>query len=147
MLILWRALLIALCCLGVMICYPYYADGAVTIMLTWAVIAFLIMAVLTIITKAIRLGQSHIFNALLDIALVIAFLFVLLNIFIQLDGTTPYTRLKQGILPTSEEISVGFENLGLTERKEAFEKLHDNINEFTKDIGQVKTLIQQEHKD
>ena len=147
MLILWRTLLICLCCFGVTICYPYYADGALTIMLTWAVIAFFIMLGLTIITKAILLGRSHIFNSIFDIALVIGFLYILLNIFPQLDGTTPYMRIKRGVYPTAQEIEVGLENIGLTKRKDAFNKLHNEINDISKDLSQVKTLILQEHKD
>lgn len=147
MLILWRTLLIALCCLGVLICYPYYVNGAVTILLTWAAITFLVMAALTIIIKAINLGKSHIFNALFDIILVIGFLYVLLNIFLQLDGETPYMRLKKGVYPTTQEIEVGLENLGLSKKKKAFEKLQSNINQFTENLGQVKTLIYKENKD
>ena len=147
MLILWRTLLISLCCFGVVICYPYYADGAVTIMFTWAVIAFFIMFALTIVTKAILLGQSHIFNALFDIVLVIGFLYVLLNIFPLLSGKTPYMLLKKQIYPTIQEIEVGLENLGLTKRKEALEQLQQNISGITNDLKQVKDLIKQEHND
>ena len=147
MLILWRTLLIVLCCLGVIICYPYHADGAITIMLTWAVITFFIMLGLTIITKAIVIGKNHIFNVLFDIVLVIVFLYILLNIFLQLDGTTPYMKIKQGIYPNSNEIIVGLENLGLYKKSKEFETLQNNINQFTKDIGQIKYLIPQEHKD
>ena len=147
MLILWRSLLIILCCLGVLICYPYYADGAITIMLTCAGVTFAIMIVLTIITKAIVIGQSHIFNVFFDAVMVITLLFVLLNIFLQLDGKTPYMRIKKGIYPTSQEIEVGLENIGLSKKKKTFEKLHTNINQLTKDLSQVKYLIPKEHKD
>lgn len=147
MLILWRTLLISLCCFAVLICYPYYADGAITIMLTWAVVAFFVMLGLTIITKAIVLGRSHIFNTLFDITLIAAFLYILLNIFPQLDGSTPYMRLKKKVYPTSQEIEVGLENLGFNKKKKTFEELQNNINEITEDLKQVKTLITQEHKD
>ncbi len=147
MLILWRTLLISLCCFAVLICYPYYADGAITIMLTWAVVAFFVMLGLTIITKAIVLGRSHIFNTLFDITLIATFLYILLNIFPQLDGSTPYMRLKKKVYPTSQEIEVGLENLGLNKKKKTFEELQNNINEITDDLKQVKTLITQEHKD
>lgn len=147
MLILWRTLLISLCCFAVLICYPYYADGAITIMLTWAIVTFFVMLGLTIITKAIVLGRSHIFNTLFDITLIAAFLYILLNIFPQLDGSTPYMRLKKKVYPTSQEIEVGLENLGLNKKKKTFEELQNNINEITEDLKQVKTLITQEHKD
>ena len=147
MIILWRTLLIILCCLAVAVCYPYYADGAVTIMITWAGIAFFIMLALTLITKAIVLGRSHIFNSLLDIALIVGFLYILLNIFIQLDGSTPYMRIKKHIYPTSQEIEIGLANLGLTENKDAFYKLQENISEVTNNLEQVKTIISKEHKD
>lgn len=147
MLILWRTLLIALCCFAVTICYPYYTDGAMTIMFTWALLAFFVMIGLTLITKAILLGRSHIFNSLFDIALIAGFLYVLLNIFPLLDGSTPYTRLRKHIYPTMQEIEDGLENLGLTKKKDALEKLRGDITEITKDLNQVKTLISQEHKD
>lgn len=147
MLILWRTLLISLCCFAVVICYPYYADGAITIMLAWAAIAFITMLILTIITKAILLGRSHVFNTLFDIALVIGFLYVLLNIFPLLSGKTPYMLLKKKIYPTTQEIEIGLENLGLTKRKEALEQLQKNINGITNDLKQVKELISKEHKD
>ena len=147
MLVLWRTLLISLCCFAVVICYPYYSDGAITIMFTWAVVAFFIMLALTVITKAILLGQSHIFNTLFDIVLVVVFLYILLNIFPLLGGKTPYMRLKKQIYPTMQEIEVGLENLGLTKRKEALELLQRNINDITNDLKQVKELIKQEHND
>ena len=147
MLILWRTLLIGLCCFAVLVCYPYYADGAITIMLTWAVVAFFIMLGITILTRAIMLGRSHIFNSLLDITLVVAFLYILLNIFPQLDGKTPYMRLQKKVYPTSQEIEVGLENLGLNKKKKTFEEFQNNITEITEDLKQVKTLITQEHKD
>ena len=147
MLILWRTLLISLCCFAVVVCYPYYANGALTIMFTWAVIAFFIMFALTIMTKAILLGQSHIFNALFDIALVIGFLYILLNVFPLLSGKTPYMLLKKKIYPTMQEIEVGLENLGLTKRKQALQQLHQNITGITNDLKQVKDLIKQEYKD
>ena len=147
MLILWRTFLIILCCIAVLICYPYYANGAITIMLTWAIITFFAMLVLTIVTRAIVLGRSHVFNTLFDITLIVVFLYILLNIFPQLDGTTPYMRLKKGIYPSSQEIEVGFQNLGLTKRKKTIEELQNDINEITNNLKQVKTLITQEHKD
>lgn len=147
MLILWRALLIILSCLAVAICYPYYANGAITIMLTWAAIAFCIMALLTVITKALYLGKSHIFNSFLDIALVICFIYILLNIFPQQDGSTPYMNLKKGIYPNKQDIQIGLENLGFTKRKESLEQLQNNINELTSGLNKIKTLIPQEHKD
>ena len=147
MLILWRTLLIILCCLGVMVCYPYYADGAITTMVTWAAVTFVVMAVLTVITKIILLGRNHIFNVFFDIVLIIAFLYILLNIFLQLDGKTPYMHLKKGIYPNSKDIAVGLEHLGLSKKEKVFEKLQINVDEFTNDLGQVKTLISKEHKD
>ena len=147
MLILWRTLLIILCCLAVTICYPYYANGAITIMLTWAAIAFFIMLLLTVITKAIYLGKNHVFNSFLDIALIIGFLYILLNIFPQQDGTTPYMRIKKGIYPNAEEIGVGLESLGFTKREETLKQLQNNINDIDFDFSRVKNLIPQEHKD
>ncbi len=147
MLILWRTFLISLCCFAVIICYPHYADGALTIMFTWAVVAFFIMLILTIVSRVILLGKSHIFNSLFDIALVIVFLYILLNIFPLLDGKTPYMRLKKKIYPTTQEIETGLENLGLTKKKEALEQLQNSIDTITNDLKQVKTLIKQEHKD
>ena len=147
MIIIWRTILIGLCCFAVAICYPYYANGAFTIMFAWALIAFFIMLILTLITRAIILGRSHIFNTLFDIALVIGFLYVLLNIFPLLDGKTPYIHLKKKIYPTSQEVEIGIENLGLTERKKDLDYLQEEIGEITNDLKQVKHLITQEHND
>ena len=147
MIILWRTLLIILCCFAVVICYPQYEDGAITIMFTWATIAFFIMIALTVITRAILLGQSHIFNTLFDIALIIGFLYVLLNVFPLLNGKTPYMLLKKKIYPTIQEIEVGLDNLGMSKRKTNLEQLQQNINGITNDLKQVKNLISKEHKD
>ncbi len=147
MTILWRTFLLALCCFAVIICYPYYADGALTIMATWTLVAFFIMLFITIITKAILLGRSHVFNSLLDIAMIIGFLYILLNIFPLLDGSTPYMRIKKHIYPSTDEIEVGLENLGLTKRKNALEQLRTNITEISQDLDQFKTLITKEHED
>ena len=130
MLILWRAFLIAVCCFAVIICYPNYANGALTVIFTWAVVAFFIMLILTLITKAIQLGKSHIFNSFFDIALVIGFLYILLNVY-----------------PTKQDISKGLENLGFTKKEENLGKLQKNIDEISIDIDKVKTLIFKEHKD
>ena len=147
MLILWRTLLIVLCCLIVMICYPYYADGAMVMMLAWTVATFAVMATLTVITQTVFLGQSRIFNILFDIVLVIVFMYILLNIFLQLDGKTPYMHIKKGVYPTAQEIEVGLENVGLSQKKKTFRKLQNNVDKFTEGFNQINPLITREHKD
>ena len=147
MIILWRTLLIIACCFAVMICYPHYADGTITIMITWTIIAFFTMIGITLITKALLLGKSHVFNSLIDVAIIIGFLYILLNIFIQIDGTTPYMRLKKNIYPTSQDVKIGIKNLGLNENKKALNQLQQNINEVSNNLEKVKTIITKEHKD
>ena len=147
MIILWRTLLIIACCFAVIICYPHYANGAITIMITWAVIAFFTMLGITLIAKALLLGKSHVFNSLLDIAIIIGFLYILLNIFVQIDGTTPYNRIKKNIYPTSQDIRNGLKNIGLNENKKALNQLQQNINEVSNNLEKVKTIITKEHKD
>ena len=120
MLILWRTFLIALCCFAVIICYPNYANGALTIMFTWAVVTFFVMLILTLVTKALYIGKTHVFNSLFDIALVIGFLYILLNILPLIDGKTPFMRIKKGIYPTAQDVNKGLENLGLTKKEENF---------------------------
>ena len=56
-------------------------------------------------------------------------------------------RIKKHIYPTSQEIEIGLANLGLTENKDAFYKLQENISEVTNNLEQVKTIISKEHKD
>jgi len=145
MLILWRGILIALCCLAVVICYPYYGDNAMRIMFTWAGIAFVIITILTIVSKALLIGKWHFFNTILDIAIIILFLYILLNIFPQLDGKSPYSKLKKGVYPTSEDIDVGLANLGLRTRKETVGEFKQGLKEASNSIKEVTTLIQQEY--
>lgn len=147
MLILWRACLIFLCCIAVMICYPYCTDKALTIMYTWAGMAFVIVIFLTWLSKILIVGKSHIFNTIFDMAIIIGFLYVLLNIFPQLDGQTPYKRLKKGRYPTLQEIDVGLANFGFTTRKETIKELQNNFDEIKGNVNEVKTLILKEHND
>ncbi len=95
MIILRRGVLIALCSLAVMVCYPNYPDNTSGIVLTMAGIAFAITTILTLILEVLVIGRIKIVNFFLDIALVIAFLYFLLNIFPQLDGKTPYSKIKK----------------------------------------------------
>ncbi len=147
MLILWRTFLIILCCFIVIICYPNHARGALTVMFTWAVVAFFIMLILTLITKAIHLGKNYIFNSLFDMALIVGFLYILLNIFPLINGKTPFMYLKKGIYPTKQDINKGVRNLKFTNKEKNLEELQQNIGEISVDINQVKTLIMKEHKD
>ena len=144
---LWRGCLIGLCCLAVMICYPYYTDKALSIMYTLAGITFFIVMILTWLTRMIMLGRNHIFNTIFDIALIIGFLYILLNIFPQLDGQSPYKRLKQGRYPTMQEIDTGLANFGLNSRDGAIKELQDNFDEFKGNVNEVKTFVFKEHKD
>lgn len=145
MLILWRGLLITLCCFAVIICYPHYGDNAIRIMVTWAGIAFVITTVLTILFKALLIGKWHFFNTILDIVIVILFLYVLLNIFPQISGKSPYSRLKKGKYPTAADIDTGLANLGLKTRKQTINELQQGIDEVSSDINEVKTLFLQEY--
>lgn len=145
MLILWRGILIALSCFAVLICYPHYADNAIKIMVTWAGIAFVITVIVTIVSKALLIGKVHFFNTILDIAIVILFLYILLNIFPQLNGKSPYSRLKKGIYPTANDIDTGLKNLGLRTREETMDELKQGIDEVSNNINEVKNLIIQEH--
>ena len=146
MLILWRGVLIALSCLAVVICYPNYADNALRIMITWAGIAFVAVTILTIITKILFIGRVHFFNTLLDIAIVIIFLYILLNIFPQINGKSPYSRLKKGIYPTMNDIDKGLSKLGLRTSKETMQEMKDGVEEVSNNINEVKTLILKEYK-
>ena len=56
-------------------------------------------------------------------------------------------RIKKHIYPSTDEIEVGLENLGLTKRKNALEQLRTNITEISQDLDQFKTLITKEHED
>ena len=147
MLILWRAILITVCCFAVLICYPAYAENALTIMLTWAGMAFIIVTILTILFKALLIGKIPFFNTLFDIVFVIAFLYVLLLIFPQIDGKSPISKLKKGQYPTMQEIDKGLAKLGLKTNKETAQELQQGINQISNNVNEVKTLILKEHKD
>lgn len=146
MLILWRGVLIALSCLAVVICYPNYADNALRIMLTWAGLAFVAVTILTIISKILFIGRLNFFNFLLDIAIVIAFLYILLNIFPQVSGKSPYSQLKKGIYPKTEDIDKGLSKLGLRTSKETVQDMKDGVEQVSNNINEVKTLILKEYK-
>jgi len=145
MLVLWRGILIILCCFAVVICYPYYGDNAIKIMVTWGVIAFVLTAILTFVTKALLIGKWHFFNTILDLAIILTFLYVLLNIFPQISGESPFSKLKRGIYPSSEDIDVGLANLGLKTRKQTMAEIQEGINIVSDDINEVKGLILQEY--
>lgn len=145
MLVLWRGILITLCCFAVVICYPYYSDNAIKIMVTWAVIAFVLSTILTLLTKALLIGKLHFFNVILDVAIVLIFLYVLLNIFPQISGKSPFSQLRKGIYPTSEEIDVGLANLGLKTRKQTISDFQQGIDVVTDDINEVKDLFLREY--
>lgn len=145
MLILWRGILIALCCFAVVICYPFYGDNAIKIMVTWAGIAFVITTILTILFRALLIGKWHFFNVILDVAIVILFLYVLLNIFPQINGKSPFSQLKKGIYPSSADIDVGLANLGLKTRKQTMKELEQGINIVSQDINEVKDRFLQEY--
>jgi len=146
MLILWRGILIVLCCFAVFICYPNYADSALRITITWAGLAFIAVAILTIVTKALIIGRFHLFNTLLDIAIIITFLYILLNIFPQINGQSPYSRLKKGIYPKMTDIDKGLSKLGLRTSKETIQEVKEGVNEVSNNVNEVKNLILQEYK-
>ncbi len=147
MLILWRTLLIILCCFAALICYPNYTSGAIAVTITWAVIAFFIMIGLTVASRAILIGKSHIFNTVFDILFIIAFLYILLNILPLKGGKTPYTYLKRGIYPTMKDIDTGLAKFGIVDQKNAFTQIKEDINEIGNNLNEVKTMIIQEHND
>jgi len=143
--ILWRGVLIALCSLAVMICYPNYPESAKSIVLTWAGISFAITTVLTIIFDILIVGRIKIFNILFDIAIVVVFLYFLLNIFPQLDGKSPYSKLKKGAYPTKSEIDSGLYNLGLSDKENTLQGLESGLMEVSENVNEVKTLIMKEN--
>lgn len=146
MLILWRGILIILCCFAVLICYPDYTDNALKIMITWAGLSFLAVTILTIVSKILLIGRIHFVNTLLDIAIVIAFLYILLNIFPQIDGKSPYLRLKKGIYPKTEDIDKGLAKLGLRTSKETIQDVKESVEEVSNNVNEVKNLILKEYK-
>ena len=146
-LILWRGVLIALCSLAVMVCYPNYPDSANSIVLTWAGIAFIITTVLTLVLDMLVIGRIKIFNIIFDITLVVVFLYFLLNIFPQLDGKTPYSKIKQGAYPSKADIDNGLYNLGLSDKPSTIQDLQNGLVEVSENVNEVKTLIMKENKD
>ena len=146
-LILWRGVLIALCSLAVMICYPNYPDHAGGIVLTMAGIAFAIAAITTLVLDVLIIGRIKIVNIILDIVLVLTFLYFLLNIFPQLDGKTPYSKIKKGIYPTKRDVDLGLYNMGLADKPSTIQDLQEGLVEMSENVNEVTTLIMKENKD
>lgn len=147
MIILRRALLILACSLLVMICYPNYPESAYKIVYTWAGIAFVITLIVTVILDLLVIGRIRIVNVILDLILVVVFLHFLLNIFPQLDGQSPYEKIRKGKYPTKQDIDNGLYNLGLTQKTNTLQGIEKGIIEMSDNVNEVKSLIMKEHKD
>lgn len=147
MLILWRAILLALLHVAVLICFPYYPEYAILTVAIIYIVSVAVMAGITVLLTLLWVGRFWFFNRILDIVMLVLVGIILLFLMPQTNGSVPFDSVSKGQYPTRAEIETGMHKLGIGTPKELKKELEGTVQDVNRGIGAVHEIIRKEVKD
>lgn len=146
MVILRRAILLALVCVGVAVCFPDFPFSAGPMIFGLYIVILLGIVFVSAILSVLPFAKSKIVNAFLDIVFMIIAAIILMMCLPQYDGVKPWQKVKQGRYPTKAQIYKGLSQIGIGTPKEWQEDFKDNMNTAKSGIKKVEKVVVKENK-
>ena len=147
MIVLRRAILLALVCLAVPVCFPDFSTSiGAPIIFGLYIVILLGIVFISAILSVLPFSRSKIVNAFLDIVFMIIAAIILMMFLPQNDGIKPWQKIQQGKYPTKAQIYRGLSKVGIGTPQEWKEEFKDNVNTAQKGIKKVEQVIVKENK-
>ncbi len=144
MVILRRAILLALVCVAVPVCFPDFPFSAGPMIFGLYIAILLGIVFVSAILSVLPFAKSKIVNAFLDIVFVIVAAIIVMMFMPQLDGVHPWTKVQQGKYPTKAQIYRGLSKLGIGSPQDWKDDLKDNVNTVKKGVKKAESVVVKE---
>lgn len=144
MIILRRAILLALVCVAVPVCFPDFPFSAGPIIFGLYIVILLGIVFASAVLSVLPLSKSKLINAFMDIVFMVIAAIIVMMFMPQLDGVRPWTKVKQGRYPTKAQVYRGLSKLGIGSPKEWQEDFKDNVGTVKKGVQKAERVIKKE---
>ncbi len=146
MVILRRAILLALVCVAVPVCFPDFPFTAGPMIFGLYIALLLGIVFISAIVSVLPFSKSKIVNAFMDIVFVIIAAIIVMMFMPQLDGVKPWTKIQQGKYPTKAQIYRGLSKLGIGSPTDWKEDFKDNVGIVQKGVKKAESVVVREPK-
>lgn len=147
MIVLRRAILLALVCLAVPVCFPDFLTSiGAPIIFGLYIVILLGIVFASAILSVLPFSRSKIVNAFIDIVFMVIAAIILMMFLPQNDGIKPWQKIQQGKYPTKAQIYRGLSKVGIGTPQDWKEEFKDNVNTAQKGIKKVEQVIVKENK-
>ena len=146
MIILRRAILLALVCVAVPVCFPNFPFSAGPVIFGLYVAILLGIVFISAIVSVLPFAKSPIVNVFLDIVFVIIAAIILMMFLPQYDGVKPWQKIKQGHYPTKEQVYRCLSRIGIGSPERWKKDFKDNMDTAKKGVQKVEKVVVKENK-
>ena len=146
MVILRRAILLALVCVAVPVCFPDFPFAAGPMIFGLYIAIMLGIVFISAVLSVLPFSKSKIINAFLDIVFMVIAAIIIMMFMPQNDGVKPWQKIKQGKYPTKPQIYRGLSKIGIGSPKDWQEDFKDNMNTAKTGIKKVEKVVVKENR-
>ncbi|MBR4508915.1 MAG: hypothetical protein IKP23_05580 [Elusimicrobiaceae bacterium] len=146
MIILRRAILLALVCVAVPVCFPDFPFSAGPMIFGLYIAILLGIVFVSAILSVLPFAKSKIINAFMDIVFMIIAAIIIMMFMPQYDGVHPWTKVKQGRYPTKAQVYRGLSRLGIGSPQEWKDDFKDNVGTIKQGVKKAENVVVKEHK-
>lgn len=146
MVILRRAILLALVCVAVPVCFPDFPFSAGPVIFGLYIAILLGIVFVSAILSVLPFSKSKIINAFLDLLFMVLAAIIIMMFLPQNDGVKPWQKIQQGKYPTKAQIYRGLSKIGIGSPKEWQEDFKDNMSTAQKGLKKVERVVVKENK-
>lgn len=146
MVILRRAILLALVCVAVPVCFPDFPFSAGPVIFGLYIAILLGIVFVSAVLSVLPFSKSKIINAFLDILFMVIAAIIIMMFLPQNDGVKPWQKVQQGRYPTKAQIYRGLSKIGIGSPKEWQEDFRDNMSTAQKGLKKVERVVVKENR-
>ena len=146
MIILRRAILLALVCVAVPVCFPNFPFSAGPVIFGLYVAILLGIVFVSAIVSVLPFAKSPIVNVFLDLVFMIIAAIIIMMFLPQYDGVKPWQKIKQGNYPTKAQIYRGLSRIGIGSPERWKDDFKDNMDTAKQGIKKVEKVVVKENR-
>ena len=146
MVILRRAILLALVCVAVPVCFPDFPFSAGPVIFGLYIVILLGIVFVSAVLSVLPFSKSKIINAFMDIVFMVIAAIIVMMFMPQYDGVHPWQKVKQGKYPTKAQIYKGLSQIGVGSPKEWQSDLKDNVGTIKKGVEKAERVVVKENR-
>lgn len=139
--ILRRAILLALVCVAVPVCFPDFPFSAGPVIFGLYVAILLGIVLISAVLSVLPFSRSKFVNVFLDLIFMVIAAVIIMMIMPQTDGVKPWQKIQQGKYPTKAQIYRGLSKIGIGSPQEWKDDFHDNMNTAKKGIQKAEKVV------